>query len=308
MPVWYSPAKEEDHELLARVIEKWHPDLMEAYPTPDRQYDDPAEDFATLARNAAARIGLVMAHPDPESDKPAMLAKGIRILAKIKANSEADRVAGAPDATITLDAAHWKEMAEDEVDGYRQAFALLDHELYHLEVRREKDSKRILTDDAGRPKFRMRPHDWEITGFRAVAERNKQHAAEVIVARRFRDEYGNLLFSFGEEFAVQRDLEFAKEVLGMTEAAVAEINADHERLGMPRPFVNGPTRIVDPRSIADRVTEQVVDQINAGAAGPGVTAELRRHCRRAMPQGPITILESGPVEEISEDLFAEATP
>ena len=224
MPVWYCPATPEDHELLSSVIDEFYPDLAET----------------------KANIGLVLAYPDVKTGKPPLMRNKLRILAKIKPNSEADRVDGKPDATITLDASHWRDIQADGDDA--QARALIDHELYHLEVRRERKSGRIKTDKAGRPMFNTRPHDWEITGFAAVARRHKLAAAEVIEARIFYDRFGNLLFHFGAEHAVQRDIAFVAD----------------------RP---GPTRVVE-------VVAEVVGQINAGAMGPNVTAEVvpaRRH-------------------------------
>ncbi len=212
---WYTPGSQHVHDLIKEVIDEYHPDLAET----------------------KARIGAVFCHADPDSDKPAMVKNGIRILAKIKKNSEADRIDGKPDATITFDAEHWKTFEEDEIHGRDQARALIDHELYHLVCKRDKETGRFLTDDQDRPKFDMRVHDWEITGFRAVAERHGRHSAEVQEAVRFQDEFGNLLFHFGAEHAVQRDMQFAEEVLGMTEQAVEEINREHEAVGLPRPFV-----------------------------------------------------------------------
>lgn len=246
MPVWYTPAPQELLGRIAEVIDAYHPDLVEA----------------------EARIGAIVAHPDPKSDKPAMMKNGLQILAKIKANSEADRVDGKPDATITFDAEHLDDLARDDLDGLAKLRALIDHELYHLQVRRKRKTKEIITDDARRPKLKIRPHDWELTGFRVVADRHKLHAAEVIEYRHFHDKRGNLLMTFAEEHAVQRTIDFATEVLGMTEAAVEEVNRDHEKQGMPRPFVGRR------ESPGDQIVREAVDRINAGEDGPNITAEL----------------------------------
>ena len=289
MATWYSPANSFVQELVAEAIDRFYPDLVEA----------------------DAQISSIFAHAGADSDKPPMMKNGFQIKAKIKINSEADRVDGKLDATITFDAAVVRDFEDDEVHGRDQLLALIDHELYHLTVLREKPKKgssakpRIKTDDAGRPKFKIRYHDWEVTGFRAVAERHRQHSHERIEAKRFHDDYGNLLFHFGEEFAVQRDLEFAKEILGMTEEAVAEINADHEKVGMPKPFPNGPTKIVACKLDTAAILDEAARRINAGEAGPGITATVDSRGRRI--GGPVEVLDSGPVDEITEDLYAEAS-
>lgn len=181
----YSKAPGEVLDLIAEVIDNWHPDLLEA----------------------EARIGAVMARPtldrDGEPKGPAMAKDGFPVLARIKRNSEEDRAGGKDDATITIDADHW-ETLDGEDDGLARQRALIDHELYHLEVQREKAlpgqvKGPIKTDDRSRPLFRIRPHDWEITGFRAVAERHGRHSEERIQARQFHDRYGQLLFSWAED-------------------------------------------------------------------------------------------------------------
>ena len=186
----FSKAPAEVLDVIAEVIDNWHPDLAEA----------------------AARIGAVMARPtlddDGEPKGPALAKDGHKVLARIKRNGGEDRAGGKDDATITLDADHWETLGE-LIDGDERQRALVDHELYHLEVQREKPLPgqargAIRTDDRGRPLFKMRPHDWELTGFRVVAERHGRHSEERIQARRFHDHFGNLLFSFAEDLAEAR--------------------------------------------------------------------------------------------------------
>jgi len=165
------------NRIISEVIADFYPDLVEAQ----------------------ARIGAVMAYPtldeDGDSTGPAMKRGGLAVMAKIKKNGEADRVDGKPDATITLDVEEW-----DELDEERQR-ALIDHELYHLIVKRKSLGKTIKIDDGGRPLFDIRPHDWEITGFRVVAERHLAASCEVVEARKLHDRYGTLLFDFASDQA-----------------------------------------------------------------------------------------------------------
>jgi Putative phage metallopeptidase len=181
----FTPAPAEVLDLIAEIIDEFHPDLAEA----------------------GARIGAVMARPtldqDGEPKGPAMAKDGFKTLARIKRNSEEDRAGGKDDATVTIDADHWESLA-DEPDGRDRQRALIDHELYHLVVQREKalpgtGPGAIRTDDRGRPLFKMRPHDWETSGFLAVAERHGSLAVEVIEAKAWRNQFGQLLFSFASD-------------------------------------------------------------------------------------------------------------
>lgn len=118
---------------------------------------------------------------------PALKHHGWPALAIVKLNSYQDRVEGKPDITIKIDADWWKEHSEPEQR------ALLDHELMHVKVRIDDDGN-ALADDCGRPKLTMRPHDWEFSGFRIVAERHRDHSQELQQAQALVDQYGQLLF------------------------------------------------------------------------------------------------------------------
>ena len=91
-----------------------------------------------------------------------------------------------------------------------------DHELMHLDpvvegtttetVPSEEDPNLFRkvertffkTDDAGRPRLKIRLHDWQLGGFAAVAERHGEHAPEVVEARKLAERFGQLLFDFAE--------------------------------------------------------------------------------------------------------------
>jgi hypothetical protein len=194
----YAKASSPVHALIESVIAEFHPEL-------DR---------------AKARIGAVMAHPsldgDGEPTGPAVTLHGEPCLATIRINRQKDRVDGKPDATITIDAEAWKEMA-DEPGGEARMRALIDHELYHLIVQVDEDSGRAKTDDQGRPLFKMRKHDWTFAGFRVIAERHRSASQEVIQARQLHDSFGNILFGFMEEPAAER--------ASLVERVAARVNA-----------------------------------------------------------------------------------
>lgn len=147
----YSSANSEDtiHAEIDKVIRRYFPDLEEAKPT-----------FNVLYAYAS------------ELGDPALKKNGIPALAMIKVNSLEDRAKGMADVTLKVDAKHWGEMKAAE------RTSLIDHELYHLVVKRNKKSKAIKKDDLGRPKLSLQPHDFEIGGFKEVIERHKTHSHE----------------------------------------------------------------------------------------------------------------------------------
>ena len=140
--------------LAGEVMAKYHPDLAEAGVT-------------LCLLMAAARVDGRTGEPRG----PAVTLHGYPCKATIKVNSEKDRVEGKADLTVTIDAAAYDDMAEAE------RVSLLDHELEHAVLLREKDGA-VRTDDAGRPRVKLRPHDFQLGGFVNVCDRHKQHAHE----------------------------------------------------------------------------------------------------------------------------------
>ncbi|WP_435005127.1 putative metallopeptidase [Tundrisphaera lichenicola] len=176
----YGFASKDVQAMIDGLISDNHPDLVET----------------------AARVEALFAYPVRNKygaeKSPAVSQFGVGCLGKVKVNSEADRVEGKPDATITIDQPAWEKLETPERK------ALIDRFLYALVVRKKKGE--ILTDDQGRPKLKVRKPDWLLSGYRAMAERHKEHAAEVIQARQFRDDFGQLLFGFAEGGAIQEQL------------------------------------------------------------------------------------------------------
>jgi hypothetical protein len=169
----YSVAKKghEVHDLVAAQIEAHHPDLLKHKVTV-------GVDFAGV--------------PLGESLK----CKGVPCHAYVKITPLRQRIRGYPDAVITIDARHWADEAGEE-----QRAALIDHELAHLLVCFDKD-KFVKSDDIGRPKLRIRPHDIEVGWFLDVAERHGEASYEVAQARRIADDHGQLLFGWAAEGVV----------------------------------------------------------------------------------------------------------
>lgn len=104
------------------------------------------------------------------------------------------RVPGLGDAEITIDGDGWPDLSDAE-----QA-ALIDHELTHLEIQWDTapdESKGTRgtpkSDDHGRPKLKLRLHDWQLGGFADVVKRHGAVALEVQAARAVIDAHGQYL-------------------------------------------------------------------------------------------------------------------
>lgn len=184
---------------------------MSHYPAPPEipamLADLVAANHPTLA--SAAVTFLVQMH----ESKNGLHLRGWPAAAVAKIVPEKDRTGattpGLPDCRITIDAKTWTYLSGEK------RLALLDHELQHFEAVGEMVSfdepdpdkpdafRKVLRfvakiDDAGRPKIRMRPHDWECHGFRAILERHGDAALEKIEFLETADRYGQLLMEWGD--------------------------------------------------------------------------------------------------------------
>lgn len=129
--------------------------------------------------DAKVKLDLVFAYADQDEDgNPtgyALVSHGFRVFGVTKKIALKDRSMGRGDAEIVLDGDYWEEAKEAEKR------ALLDHELHHIEVKKDEDNV-VLKDDLGRPLIRLRKHDVEVGWFKVVAERNGAHSLERVQA------------------------------------------------------------------------------------------------------------------------------
>jgi hypothetical protein len=136
---------------------------------------------------------------------PPLRLHGYNAAAIIKVNALKLRAQGLPDAEITIDGDEWETLSAE------QRNALIDHELEHLEGKRNKAGA-ITRDDLDRPMLKLKLHDWQLGGFKVIAERHGIHALEVVNAQAFAVEFGQLLFAFalpgGDKSKRQRAQEF----------------------------------------------------------------------------------------------------
>lgn len=143
---------------------------------------------------ADVTIELLFAHaPRNEQDEPqgpALKLHGWPAAATVKVNSLKDRVAGCKDVRILIDGDRWPDWEE------ARKKAILDHELYHLELRKDEEGA-ILLDDAFRPKLRLKPHDFEVKGFDAIIDRHGHAALEAEAAIDLQRRLTQRAFSWG---------------------------------------------------------------------------------------------------------------
>lgn len=121
---------------------------------------------------------------DEKNDEPvpALKRHGVPCAAETSLTSLADRIRGIPDVKILIDRDTWKHLSQ------KGRKALLDHEVTHVEMKGEGEP-----DDAGRPKLKLRMHDWEVWGFAEIASRYGKAALEVQAIHHVRQEWGQLL-------------------------------------------------------------------------------------------------------------------
>jgi hypothetical protein len=149
---WYSIANEEVNLTIQKVMKENHGDLHAAGVTIT----------ALIARS---------------EEGPAIKVRGSEAAGCIRITKLAERTLGLGDALMTLDG--------ERMDAWtsRRLQAVIDHELRHLMIAKNKKTGQIQLDDEGRPKLRIRPHDFEFGWFARTAELYGEESYEVSQAR-----------------------------------------------------------------------------------------------------------------------------
>jgi len=109
-------------------------------------------------------------------DGPLLTHNGYSALATIRKTPERDRLLGVADAILSINGEFYRDLDDAGRD------ALIDHELEHLEIARRNNDE-VLWDDAGRPKLRLRKHDWQLGGFLSIARIAHMETAGAPLAR-----------------------------------------------------------------------------------------------------------------------------
>lgn len=174
MGVIFEQADANVHQMASEIIERFHPELR-----PN------GESFI--------RLCILLASHDSDKKGSAVKHDGYDCAAVISIIPYKQRVDKRADAEIVIDKDTWiNELTEP------QQRALLDHEITHLEILHD-ESGAIKTDDVGRPKLSLRNHDWQLGGFRSIAQRYGNDALEVIAARKFDEGYGDVALKADEK-------------------------------------------------------------------------------------------------------------
>lgn len=141
----YSKAPDAVVERAAHLIAIFHPQLKEI---------GVKIDFLAIAND--------------DETKPGLTHQGYPAAAVVRLLGIKERTMGRGDAEIVIDEHYWMGLDEAEKD------ALLDHELYHLVV-----PKRLVYDERGRPKLKIRKHDRQMGWFDEIAKRHGHASGEV---------------------------------------------------------------------------------------------------------------------------------
>ncbi len=149
---WYSIANEEVNLTIQEVMKENHGDLH-------------AEGVTITALIARSEEG------------PALKVGGREALGCIRVTKLTERTLGLGDALMILDGESMVAWSSKRLQ------AVIDHELRHLMLAKNKKTGHIQRDDEGRPKLRIRPHDFEFGWFARTAELYGEESYEVSQAR-----------------------------------------------------------------------------------------------------------------------------
>lgn len=161
----YGQATQTVRAMLNEILDQHYPDL----------------------RHAKVTFDLLFAYPtgDGAERKPPLMVAGYPAIATVRITPLRDRVLKVADALICIDKDEWENLTDP------QRRAVLDHEAHHVEIQWEqeptdKDYTKAVwkTDDHGRPKLKMKPHDFQIGGFAEICQRYGKDAVERISLER----------------------------------------------------------------------------------------------------------------------------
>lgn len=152
--------------------------------------------------------------------RPPLMKNGQVCAAMIRQTSSIERVGGMEDMVIILDKRRWEVMDET----CRKA--LIDHELCHASVKRDKKNSDVCYDQNGRPVFTMNPHDYEIGVFTSIIERygmaaiDCQNVKALVANNAVQMHFKAILDDVKKETKAVRQVEAAKEADAETESLV----------------------------------------------------------------------------------------
>lgn len=170
MATIYTPAEDDVVEFMTAVWLDRFPEVYNLDPRPT--------------------ISVLMAESDKD-DKPPLKHHGYQAAALISLTSPEERVSGGTDLRLRIDRANWSRMTS------RQREALIAHELLHIQVTTVpgRDTETV-TDDYGRPKIKLRLHDWEVGGFSQIVDWYGDDAIEKQTVDRINERLSQMVLPF----------------------------------------------------------------------------------------------------------------
>lgn len=165
MAIAYDTAPKDVLDLFKSVIERYHPE------------------------KAKVRVGILMVtsvdkEGNPDGGWP-LKWSGYAASAKVKIVPMRDRIFKNIDVEIHLDAHTWRAINE------QQQTSILDHEMEHVMIMEDPEEE---GDTEAKLKLKLKPDDYCIWGFEAIARRHGANSMEVMSARRLRESIGKVLF------------------------------------------------------------------------------------------------------------------
>lgn len=152
MPI-YESAGSDVYDLIDEVMRAYHPELVKA------------------GVEIVAKMAMAKRDADGRPKLPALKVHGVPANGAIRITTPLERAMEIGDAIMLLDGEQWPDWSD------AQRRALVDHELQHLIAANTGDDEKD-TDDYGRPKLSIRPHDREFGWFDCVAKRHGEHSFE----------------------------------------------------------------------------------------------------------------------------------
>lgn len=168
----YTQASEDVSERVSQLVKRHYPELVEN----------------------KVKIDLLFVSHD--GDGPALVHGGYAAVAVVRSLGPKERAMGRGDAEIVIDEERYHDKNFAERD------ALIDHELYHLEVRKSRKTGLVKIDGQGRPLLKLRKHDRQFGWFDAIAERHGEASGEVRQALQLKATAGQFYFPFIEQVKV----------------------------------------------------------------------------------------------------------
>jgi hypothetical protein len=139
----YTKASSEVHDRAAHLLKLFHPDCQKI----------------------GLRIDIIFVSSDDDEEEHPLMHQGYPAQAVISVVATKRRALGGGDVEIQVDEANYLSLTDAQKD------ALIDHELYHVELVTTRKGK-VKLDCCKRPKVTMRKHDRQYGWFDEIAKRH----------------------------------------------------------------------------------------------------------------------------------------